>query len=305
MEQSPIDQINPASDYTRKWFGIGLPLLSVSGFTFSILAANRALKDGIDIHTINAMRYSMTTVLLFLFQKIRGKQLKLPKRERYTGIALGISVFIAGVGYLAATKYLPISLAVLIFYTAPFFIAIISRFTENEPITITRLIAIVTAFIGIALALGMQTESTLNWQGVAFALLAAFGFVSLVCISSVTMKTVNPQAVNFHCLVSGTVLFLVFLLLTGGPVSTISQYSWLKLGISSLTLTIGYMTFFAGLEIAGPVKTSMLMNTEPILTIILATILLGERLSSVQWIGAGLVVVAIIMITGRSKKENN
>jgi len=96
MEQSPIDQINPASDYTRKWFGIGLPLLSVSGFTFSILAANRALKDGIDIHTINAMRYSMTTVLLFLFQKIRGKQLKLPKRERYTGIALGISVFIAG-----------------------------------------------------------------------------------------------------------------------------------------------------------------------------------------------------------------
>lgn len=225
MEQRPVDQFNQTSGGTRKWFGIGLLILSVLGFTTSILTANRALKDGIDTHTINALRYSMAIVLLFLFQKIRGKQLKLPKRERYTGMALGISVFMTGVGYLSATKYLPISLAVLIFYTA------------NEPIIIIRLVAIVIAFIGIALALGIQTEATLNLQGVAFALLAAFGYT--------------------------------------------------------------------GLEIVGPVKTSMLMNTEPILTIILATIMLGERLSSVQWIGAGLVVVGIILITGRFKKENN
>jgi len=305
MEQRPVDQFNQASGGKRKWFGIGLLLLSVLGFTTSILAANRALKDGIDVHTINALRYSMTIVLLFLFQKIRGKQLILLKRERYTGMALGISVFMTGVGYLSATKYLPISLAVLIFYTAPFFVAIISRFTENEPITISRLVAIVIAFIGIALALGIQTETTLNWQGVAFALLAAFGYAGLVCVSSLTMKTVNPQAVNFHCLVSGTVLFVVFLLFTGGPETAISQSSWLKLGFSSLSLTVGFMTFFTGLEIVGPVKTSMLMNTEPILTIILATIMLGERLSSVQWIGAGLVVVGIILITGKFKKENN
>ena len=303
MEKSLSDQLNTAFSSTRKWFGIGLLLLSVLGYTISIFAANRALKDGIDVHSINALRYSMTIVLLFLFQKTRGKQLKLPKRERYTGIALGVSVFMAGAGYLSATKYLPISLAVLIFYTAPFFIAIISRFTENEPITIIRLIAIVIAFIGIALALGIQTETTLNWQGVAFGLLAAFGYTGLVCVSSLTMKTVNPQAVNFHCLVSGTVLFMVFLLFTGGPETTISQSSWIKLGLSSLTLTIGYMALFAGLEIVGPVKTSMLMNTEPILTIILAAILLGERLSSVQWTGAGLVVAGIILITCRF--ENN
>jgi len=305
MEQSPVDQFNRASGGTRKWFGIGLLFLSVLGFTTSILAANRALKDGIDVHTINALRYSMTIVLLFLFQKIRRKQLKLPKRERYTSMALGISVFMTGVGYLSATKYLPISLAVLIFYTAPFFVAIISRFTENEPITIIRLIAIVIAFIGIALALGIQTEATLNWQGVAFGLLAAFGYTGLVSVSSLTMKTVNPQAVNFHCLASGSVLFVVFLLFTGGAETTISQSSWLKLGFSSLSLTVGFMTFFTGLEIVGPVKTSMLMNMEPILTIILATIMLGERLSPVQWIGAGLVVVGIILITGRIKKENN
>jgi drug/metabolite transporter (DMT)-like permease len=49
----------------------------------------------------------------------------------------------------------------------------------------------------------------------------------------------------------------------------------------------------------------MLMDMEPILTIILAAILLGERLSSVQLIGAGLVIVGIFLITGAFRKIHN
>jgi drug/metabolite transporter (DMT)-like permease len=60
---------------------------------------------------------------------------------------------------------------------------------------------------------------------------------------------------------------------------------------------------FIGLEIIGPVKTSMLMNVEPILTIILAAILLGERLASIQLIGAAFVILGIILITGGSPKK--
>jgi drug/metabolite transporter (DMT)-like permease len=49
----------------------------------------------------------------------------------------------------------------------------------------------------------------------------------------------------------------------------------------------------------------MLMNMEPISTIILAAILLDERLSSVQLLGAGLVIVGIILITRDFRKVNN
>jgi len=47
----------------------------------------------------------------------------------------------------------------------------------------------------------------------------------------------------------------------------------------------------------------MLMNVEPILTITLAAILLGERLASIQLIGAAFVILGIILITGDSKKK--
>jgi drug/metabolite transporter (DMT)-like permease len=117
------------------------------------------------------------------------------------------------------------------------------------------------------------------------------------------MRSADPQAVNFHCLAAGTVFFAVFLFFTGGPTTIISYSALSKLCVSSLALAVAYITLFAGLEIIGPVKTSMLMNIEPILTITLAAILLGERLASIQLIGAAFVVLGVILITGDSKKR--
>ena len=285
------------SGNTKTWIGFGLVLMAALGFSTNILFANLAYRDGIDIHTINAVRHFVTVILLFLFLKIRGKKMKLPPRERNVSLVLGISVFMMGIGYLGATQYIPVSLAVLIFYTHPFLVAIAARFTENEPITPIRLMAITIAFIGLAFAMGIQSVADLNWYGIAFGFLAALGAASFVIISSLAIRTADTQTVNFHCLTAGTALYVVFMMFNGGPAAHIAPAGWFKLGVSSLALTIAYMTFLIGIETIGPVKTTILMNAEPILTIILAAILLGERLSFTQLIGAGFVMAGIILIT--------
>ncbi len=287
----------------RSGIGVAFVLLSTLGFTSAILFANMAYKGGIDVPTANAVRYLAAMVFLFLFHKIRGKKLGLPPRERYTSLALGISVFMMGAGYLGATQYIPISLAVLLFYTSPVFVVLIARFTENEPITAIRSVAIIIAFIGLGLALEIQSIATLNWQGVALGFLSSFGCTSFIVISSISMRTADPQAINFHCLTAGTALFAAFLFFSGGPAGMIPYAALFKLCASGLALAFGTVFVFAGLEIIGPVKTSMLLNAEPILTIILAAVLLGERLSSFQLVGAAFVILGVILITGGSKKR--
>lgn len=297
MKRIPDNPFGIVSSGTSTWIGFGLVLMAALGFSTNILFANLAYRDGIDIHTINAVRHFVTVILLFLFLKIRGKKMKLPPRERNVSLVLGISVFMMGIGYLGATQYIPVSLAVLIFYTHPFLVAIAARFTENEPITPIRLMAITIAFIGLAFAMGIQSVADLNWYGIAFGFLAALGAASFVIISSLAIRTADTQTVNFHCLTAGTALYVVFMLFNGGPAAHIAPAGWFKLGVSSLALTIAYMTFLIGIETIGPVKTTILMNAEPILTIILAAILLGERLSFTQLIGAGFVMAGIILIT--------
>jgi drug/metabolite transporter (DMT)-like permease len=265
MKPKPANTFDAVSSGTSTRVGFGLVLLAALGFSTSILMATMANRDGIDIHTINAVRHSVTVILLFLF--------------------------------LIATQYIPVSVAVLIFYTHPFLVAIAARFTENEPITPIRLMAITIAFIGLVFALGIQSVTGFNWYGIAFAFMAALGAASFVTISSVAIRTADTQTVNFHCLAAATVLYVVFMLFNGGPAAHIAPAGWFKLSVSSLALTIAYVTFLIGIETIGPVKTTILMNAEPILTIILAAVLLGERLSFTQLIGAGFVMAGIILIT--------
>jgi drug/metabolite transporter (DMT)-like permease len=163
MKSKPANTLDRVSGNTKTWVGFGLVLMASLGFSTNILFANLAYRDGIDIHTI-------------------------------------ISVFMMGIGYLGATQYIPVSLAVLIFYTHPFLVAIIARFTENEPITPIRLLAITIAFIGLAFAMGIQSVAGLNWYGIAFGFLGALGAASYVTISSLAIRSADTQTVNFHCL---------------------------------------------------------------------------------------------------------
>lgn len=303
MNKKLKTQVIAEPDRKQTFRGIGILLLSGLGFTLSMLIANMAFKDGVDLNTSNAIRHGMATVILIIYQKALAKKIGLLPRERYISFALGIPVFMMGVGYLGATQYIPISLAVLIFYTCPFFVAIISKFTENEPITPTRLTAIILAFIGLSLALKVQTTGGLQILGIMYAIMGAIGFASFVTVSSLMLKTADRQAVLLHSLAAGTILFLLFFVLTNGVEIIGTQVGWLKVSGSGIVVAFAYITFFAGMKIIGPVKATMIMNIEPILTIGLAAILLGERLSNIQIFGAVLVIGGIVLITCTPKTQ--
>ena len=297
MNKKLRTQVIAEPDRTQAFRGIGILLLSGLAFTISMLIANMAFKDGVDLNTSNAMRHCAATVILIIYQKARSQKIGLPARERYISLGLGISVFMMGVGYLGATQYIPISLAVLIFYTCPFFVAIISKFTENEPITPMRLTAIILAFIGLSLALKVQTTGGLQIIGILYAMVAAIGFASFVTVSSLMLKTADRQAVLLHSLAAGTLLFVLFFVMTNGLEIVGTRAGWLKVSGSGIVVAFAYIAFFTGMKIIGPVKASMIMNIEPVLTIGLAAILLGERLANIQVFGASLVIGGIVLIT--------
>ena len=277
--------------------GIGLLLISGLGFTCSVLIAKMAMDDGIDFNTSNVVRYLVATILLWAWRKRIGNSQRLMPRERYAALFLGLTVFLMGVGYLGATQYLPVSLSVLIFYTGPFFIIIIARFTENEPITVMRLIAICVAFLGLVLIMGINNTNHLPLRGILLGFTAAIGMAMFVTISSLSIRKASPQMVNLYSLFSGALMFGLLLFIMGGPSGTITINGTLKLIGSGFSIAIGYITFFSGLKIIGPVRASILLNAEPVYTIALAALLLGERLSTTQFYGAAFVITGIILIT--------
>ena len=178
----------PSSKNRSVALGIGLVLISGLGFASSLLLANMTIKNGIDVNTSNAVRYLLATALLWAWHAATGNPQKIMPRERNTSLGLGLGVFLMGAGYLGATQYIPVSLAVLIFYTGPFFIIIISKFTEKEPITILRLTAICVAFFGLILIMGVTSTGPLPILGILLAFTAAIGMAAFVTVSSLTIS---------------------------------------------------------------------------------------------------------------------
>ena len=70
-------------------------------------------------------------------------------------------------------------------------------------------------------------------------------------------------------------------------------YGWLIFACAVLSFTAAFVAIFKGVRVAGPVRFATLMNMEPVITICLAFMLLGETLTVLQFIGAALVIGAV------------
>ena len=61
--------------------------------------------------------------------------------------------------------------------------------------------------------------------------------------------------------------------------------------------------FYAALDLLRESRTALIMNLEPIVTIVIAVALFGEVFGTTQWIGAVLVVLAIVGVTLAGRKS--
>ncbi|MBL0346305.1 DMT family transporter [Candidatus Villigracilis affinis] len=75
------------------------------------------------------------------------------------------------------------------------------------------------------------------------------------------------------------------------------------LGIIIVSTIIPVVTFLAGLERIGPTNAAMLSTLEPIVTVLLAAWLFGDKLLPIVMIGGGLILVAVILLT-RAELKN-
>jgi len=59
---------------------------------------------------------------------------------------------------------------------------------------------------------------------------------------------------------------------------------------------IAISLFLAGLPRIGAARSSLLSTWEPVVTVLLAAALLGDRLSAIQLLGGAFIIAAVILV---------
>ena len=82
-----------------------------------------------------------------------------------------------------------------------------------------------------------------------------------------------------------------------GCFSTAASCAWFGLWGNAAFYSFAIIGLYAAIAKLGALKTAMLLNMEPIGTIMLAWLILGQRLSPIQLVGAALVIGSILFVS--------
>jgi len=72
-------------------------------------------------------------------------------------------------------------------------------------------------------------------------------------------------------------------------------------GLAIVATVVPRAAFYAGIARVGPSTASILLTVEPALTVLLAAIVLHERLGPLQFLGGALVLAAVLILQARSR----
>jgi drug/metabolite transporter (DMT)-like permease len=273
----------------------GIVLVAVSAMSFGTLAifGRYAYADGMDTLTILFLRFSLSAVLMAVLLVTRRESL--PR-----GLALIQLVGMGAIGYVGqafsyftALKYASAGLVALLLYLYPLFVAILSAILLHKRITHVKRLALGLALAGTALTVGPEGGQLL---GILLAISAAVIYSMYIIVGTQVMKQVSAVQ-------SSTVIFAAagamsgFLMAARGPQLPATGAGWAVIGSIVLIATVlPVVTFLAGLERIGPTNAAMLSTLEPVVTVLLAALLLGETLKPVTLLGGGLILVAVVLL---------
>jgi len=271
----------------------GLVLVACSTLAYGVLPifGKVAYAAGVRALPLLAWRYAIAAALIAVLD--RSPRLPLRTRLRLWAVG-GIFVF-NSIAYFRALELIPASVTSLVLYTYPVLVALLAGAVGLERLTLRGLLAALAAFAGCALtAGGAPAGERLSGAGIAWALVAAVIYASYIVLSSRFGAGVPARTLAAHLSQVAAVVCTGAALASGGLALPAEPRAWLSVaGIGVVSTVVAMTTFLAGMALIGPTRASVLSSLEVIVTLVLAFVFLGERLSPAQWLGALLILGAV------------
>lgn len=292
--KAPV-QPGPGEAAFRPWHGVAVAVLVAMSFATNTSLAAVAYTGGATPNAVLLARTGTAFVVLWLLLGMKGVPRLLPRERR--GIATITGFFFAGYAFavLIAIVHMPVGLVVATFYTFPLMIAVVEWSSGRQPFQARTVVGLLTAFAGILLALDVFGARPSGF-GIALCLAGAVCVTTVVTLSGRARGDGDSRPVTLHML--GVVLTCVIAVsvVNGGVSLPQTTYAWVGFLGAPLFYSFAIITLFEVLAKIGPVKASMVMNVEPVTSVVLGFVLLNQRLAPTQLLGIGLVVLAVLCV---------
>jgi drug/metabolite transporter (DMT)-like permease len=276
-----------------------LVLLSAVGFGSIALFAHTAYAAGVSPTMLLAWRFLLAVAMLAPVVWLR--RLPLPRGRTLAGFGLmGLLYTAQSQCYFTALMHASSGLVGLLLYIYPVLVTLIALAFGWERLDRRMLVLLLTAIAGLAIMLGGNLQG--QPLGIALGILGAAIYAVYITIGGRITQNTDPLAATLVVMATAAIGNGSFAIASGDPLPA-GGMAWLAIAAIALFSTvIAICTFLVGIKVIGPARASIISTLEPVVTICLGVIFLGESVSPQQLVGGAMVLGAVALLAQRPKE---
>lgn len=270
-------------------------ILSALIYGIAPMLAKIAYMGGVNGMTLTFLRTFLMLPLLFILMLARGRSFRLNKKELFDIIILGV---VGGsfsiISLYAAYDYISTGLATTLHFIYPLIIVVVSALIYREKITNMKLAAVMLVTLGIFLFVDLNTAA--DKIGVILAVLSGvFYSFYVIYMDHSGLDKMDYVKLTFYLMIIMSAGTFIFGAATKSIVfNEMSGTAWVFAVIISFLITIGAIPLFqAGVRYEGASTAGIVSALEPITTIILGALFLGEAMGFVQYFGGAMIILGV------------
>jgi drug/metabolite transporter, DME family len=278
-------------------------LIAVSASLWGMIAIFvRTLSDAgftpMEIVTLRVVTAVIILGIIGIFRYPRQMTIKVSDVKLFIGTGI-LSIVFFNWCYFTSINELNLSFAVILLYTSPAFVVILSSIFLKERMNKKKLISVLGTITGCILIAGVSLNDTgtMNLAGLVTGLGAGLGYALYSVFGKIALNKYTPFTVTLYTFLIASITLLPITglwekarLLANGEVLLYS------VGLGLLPTVIAYICYTKGLEKVESSKAAIIATVEPVVATILSVFLYREGFGLLQFIGTTVILLSVIFI---------
>jgi drug/metabolite transporter, DME family len=297
MSLQSIPSLPPRPAHRR----LGLLAIAVAATLWSIAAI---VASGVQPFELAMARTVIAAVGLALVSQVGADRGFSRRWFEWRLVLLGLSLAFVTVSYYVAIDRLAVAVALVIQYTAPALVVVLTALQARRLPAPAIFISTGLAILGVLLVSGVVgSQLELNSIGLAAAGLSALFFASYTLLSESVVHTYGAIGVMFRAFIVSSLFWIAFQSTQGIPTAVLLPANLpgiLFIGIGGTLIPFSLLCW--GIQQVRAAHATIAATLEPVVAAVLAWVWLGQTLNGVQLMGGTLVLIAVVSLQLRLRQ---
>ena len=244
------------------------------------------------------LRCLVAAAVLGVYMLIKDKSLfRFKLRDIWCFLGTGlVSLMFFSICYFYSMTYNGVCVAVILLYTSPVFVMLLSLPLFKEKITYKKLIAVVLTVAGCVFVSGAASGQSIGFVGIVLGICSGLGYALYSIFSRYALqRNYNSMTISFYTFLFCGLGCLPFASPVSMALSLSPKAVLYSLGLGVVCCVMPYILYTKGLEYVDNTRASVIVAVEPVVASLIGVFVYNESVTAVKLLGVALVLSAVVI----------